>query len=99
MDSVRDRYWRFVVVSRAGVNPISIRSDGRSNAGCVGGFARPPSIREVSATGSGDVFFACVLQALFVRSLTLREAVAFALPYAAANAAHAGIAEFPKPGA
>jgi fructose-1-phosphate kinase PfkB-like protein len=57
----------------------------------------PPAIREVSPTGSGDVLFACVLDALFGRSTTLAEAVAFALPYAAANAAHPGIAEFPLP--
>ncbi len=56
----------------------------------------PPRIAEVSPTGSGDVFFACVLHALYVRGANLREAVAFALPYAAANAAHPGIAEFPE---
>jgi fructose-1-phosphate kinase PfkB-like protein len=59
----------------------------------------PPAVREVSATGSGDVLFACVLEALFCRGLGLREAVSFALPYAAANAAHAGVAEFPEPSA
>lgn len=59
----------------------------------------PPPIREVSATGSGDVLLACVLQALWVRKLRLEAAVAFAIPYAAANAAHPGIAEFPDPGA
>jgi fructose-1-phosphate kinase PfkB-like protein len=57
----------------------------------------PPVVREVSATGSGDVLLACVLEALFVRGLRLAEAVAFAIPYAAANAAHPGIAEFPDP--
>ena len=55
----------------------------------------PPPVQEVSATGSGDVLFACVLASLFLRSETLREAVAYALPFAAANAAHAGVAEFP----
>ncbi len=54
----------------------------------------PPRVREVSATGSGDVLFACVLHALFVLGLSLREAVASALPYAAANAAHPGVADF-----
>ena len=59
----------------------------------------PPAIREVSPTGSGDVLLACVLEALLVRKLPLRAAVVFAIPYAAANAAHPGIAEFPPPGA
>lgn len=59
--------------------------------------AIPPSVQEVSATGSGDVFFACVLHALAAKERRLSEAVAFALPYAAANAAHAGVAEFPDP--
>jgi 1-phosphofructokinase len=48
----------------------------------------PPRIREVSATGSGDVLLACVLHALLQHRATLAEAVAFALPWAAANAAH-----------
>jgi fructose-1-phosphate kinase PfkB-like protein len=66
----------------------------RDASGKTGTFT-PPSIREVSATGSGDVLLACVLEAWLVRKLPLREAVVFAIPYAAANAAHAGIAEFP----
>lgn len=57
----------------------------------------PPPVHEVSATGSGDVLFACVLHGLFARQLSLRDAVAHALPYAAANAAHPGVAEFPEP--
>ena len=57
----------------------------------------PPRVREVSATGSGDVMLACLLEGLFRRKLTLRDSVAFALPYAAANAAHPGIGEFPGP--
>ncbi|MCX6955251.1 MAG: PfkB family carbohydrate kinase [Verrucomicrobia bacterium] len=57
----------------------------------------PPAVREVSATGSGDVLFACVLHALYQLRLPLREAVTYALPYAAANAAHPGVAEFPDP--
>ncbi len=57
----------------------------------------PPAVREVSATGSGDVLFACILHATFIRQLPLRDAVAYALPYAAANAAHPGVAEFPEP--
>ncbi len=57
----------------------------------------PPAIREVLPTGSGDVLFACVLRALFTENLPLRDAVSAALPYAAANAAHSGVAEFPLP--
>ncbi|MSU70514.1 MAG: hypothetical protein EXS39_07030 [Opitutaceae bacterium] len=57
----------------------------------------PPPVNEVSATGSGDVLFACLLYALHRRGSSLRDAVAFALPYAAANAAHPGVADFPLP--
>lgn len=56
-----------------------------------------PRVREISPTGSGDVMLACTLFARFHRSLGWRDAVAWSLPYAAANAAHAGIAEFPDP--
>ena len=56
-----------------------------------------PRVREVSATGSGDVMLACVLHARFHRGLSWRDAVVWSLPYAAANAAHPGIAEFPEP--
>ena len=58
---------------------------------------QPPAITEVSATGSGDVLFACVLEFLFQKRTPFAEALARALPYAAANAAHPGIAEFPDP--
>jgi len=61
------------------------------------GTLTPPPVREVSATGSGDVLFACVLHGLFAAGKTLHDAVADALPYAAANAAHPGVAEFPEP--
>ena len=57
----------------------------------------PPRVREISATGSGDVLLACVIEALFVRKLPLSQAVRFAIPYGAANAAHPGVAEFPLP--
>lgn len=59
----------------------------------------PPAVREVSATGSGDVLLAAVLYARHIRGLDLRAAAAFALPLAAANAAHPGVAEFPLPSA
>lgn len=54
----------------------------------------PPRIREVSATGSGDVLLACVVHARHRLDLPLPRALAWALPFAAANAAHPGIAEF-----
>ena len=55
----------------------------------------PPAVKEISATGSGDVFFASILRSLFFDRVSLRESVAAALPLAAANAAHPAIAEFP----
>ncbi len=55
----------------------------------------PPPVREVSPTGSGDVLLASILVSLFHQKRSLREAVERALPLAAANAAHPGIAEFP----
>jgi fructose-1-phosphate kinase PfkB-like protein len=57
----------------------------------------PPPVVEVSPTGSGDVLLACLLAARWRRGRSLRDAVAFALPYAAANAADPGVAEFPLP--
>lgn len=54
----------------------------------------PPEVREVSPTGSGDVLFAMVLHARHALNLGLADAVNFALPYAAANAAHPGVADF-----
>ena len=49
----------------------------------------PPAVREVSATGSGDVLLACILYAQQELRLPLRDALAFALPHAAAKAAEA----------
>lgn len=54
----------------------------------------PPLVQEVSPTGSGDVLFAAVLHALYELKVGLAEAVSFALPYAAANAGHPGVADF-----
>ena len=68
-------------------------ADGREPAGVL----VPPRVTEVSPTGSGDVLLAGLLHALHVRGCTLRAAVAFALPLAAANAAHPGVADFPLP--
>ncbi len=58
---------------------------------------RPPPIREVSATGSGDVLLATLLHAHFNLGQAWPEALALALPFASANAAHEGIADFPLP--
>jgi len=57
----------------------------------------PPQLKEVSPTGSGDVFLACLLQAHFQQGPSLPDAIRHALPYAAANAAHPGVADFPLP--
>ena len=57
----------------------------------------PPKVREVSATGSGDVLFAGIIHAWCVQQRTLPEAIAFALPLAAANAADPGVADFELP--
>jgi 1-phosphofructokinase len=54
----------------------------------------PPPVAEVSSTGSGDVLHACLLHAVFHHQATLTEGLQQALPYAAANAAHATVADF-----
>jgi fructose-1-phosphate kinase PfkB-like protein len=46
----------------------------------------PPPVREISATGSGDVLLACLLYSHLELRASLPSAVAFALPYAAAKA-------------
>lgn|GEM_PF-233190 len=56
---------------------------------------QPPAIREVSATGSGDVFLAAWLHGRHGLDLDPLSAARHALPYAAANAAHPGVADFP----
>jgi 1-phosphofructokinase len=55
----------------------------------------PPAVSEVSPTGSGDVLHAAVLHAVFHHRQRLADALRQALPYAAANAAHATVADFP----
>ncbi|AWI08866.1 PfkB family carbohydrate kinase [Ereboglobus luteus] len=54
---------------------------------------QPPAIREVSATGSGDVLFAVLLHNLKNRHFSLADAVANAIPYASANASTSTLAE------
>lgn len=75
-----------------GPGPVRVR-DERNRAYTLS----PPSVTEVSPTGSGDVLLACLAHALVGRGLALRDAVAFAVPYAAANAAHPGVADFTLP--
>ena len=88
LDSIPEAVERVIITD--GPRLVRIREADGSTASFV-----PPVVREVSATGSGDVLLACVLEALFVRKLPLAEALAFAVPYAAANAADSRIAEFP----
>jgi fructose-1-phosphate kinase PfkB-like protein len=54
----------------------------------------PPVTTEASQTGSGDVFLAGLIHATSVRAKNLDDAVAFALPLAAANAASETVATF-----
>jgi fructose-1-phosphate kinase PfkB-like protein len=75
--------------------PHDVSAVERSTQPSPASSQRPPHVAEISATGSGDVFFACVLHALITRRLSLTDAISFALPFAAANTAHLGIADFP----
>jgi fructose-1-phosphate kinase PfkB-like protein len=59
----------------------------------------PPPVKEISPTGSGDVLLAALLAAWCCHGRSFANAVADALPLAAANAAHPGVAEFPLPDA
>ena len=61
------------------------------------GEASPPPVNEVSPTGCGDVMLAALIEAVWMRGCALDDAVARALPLAAANAAHPGVADFPLP--
>lgn len=57
----------------------------------------PPALREVSPTGSGDVLLGALLHGHWHRGLAWPDAIAYALPFAAANAAHPGVADFDLP--
>lgn len=72
-----------------GPRPVWFRSGSSAPESLV-----PPTVHEVSATGSGDVLLGSLLVSLFHEDRSLGEAVELALPLAAANAAHPGIAEF-----
>jgi fructose-1-phosphate kinase PfkB-like protein len=81
---------RWIVTQGAG--PVWLQDLGGEPVSLI-----PPAVREVSATGSGDVLLAGVLHAWLRLGLHLRDAVAFALPYAAANAQDPGVADFALP--
>jgi 1-phosphofructokinase len=55
----------------------------------------PPTVIEVSPTGSGDVLHACLLRGVYHQAQSLSDALRHALPFAAANAAHPTVADFP----
>jgi 1-phosphofructokinase len=57
----------------------------------------PPRQQEISPTGSGDVLFACLLHAHYGLGRPLADALPYAIPFAAANAAHPGVADFELP--
>lgn len=57
----------------------------------------PPRQQEISPTGSGDVLFACLLHAHYGLGYSLTAALHYAIPFAAANAAHPGVADFDLP--
>ncbi|WP_221028941.1 PfkB family carbohydrate kinase [Actomonas aquatica] len=61
------------------------------------GTLTPPSVTEVSPTGSGDVFFATVLAGDWRDDATWPDLLTRAAELAARNAAHPGIAEFELP--
>ncbi len=73
-----------------GPRPVWFAEHGRAPAS-----AAPPVVAEVSPTGSGDVLHACLLHGVIHHGLPLSEALQRALPYAAANAADATVADFP----
>ncbi len=61
------------------------------------GEVQPPRTREVSATGSGDIFLATVLAGDWTDPGALPGLIHRAAEFAALNAAHPGIAEFELP--
>ena len=65
--------------------------------GTQAGQLVPPTVAEASATGSGDVLLAGLLHAWLNHGLRFVDALAWALPLAAANAASLAVAEFDWP--
>jgi fructose-1-phosphate kinase PfkB-like protein len=60
----------------------------------LAGSRMPPRVDEVSPTGSGDVLLAALVWGMAARRMDLAAALETALPIAAANAAHPGVADF-----
>ncbi len=98
-DGIEARLRRVAATSAAAIwiitdggNPVSVlsREDGFFQL-------KPPAIKLVSPTGSGDVFLATLIAAR-ARGTPLRQACAEALRLSAANAAHPGVADFPLEG-
>lgn len=79
---------RWVVTD--GGNPVWLKEGDASPQSVT-----PPSVRPVSATGCGDIFFATVMDCLYNKTeYNLRSACELAADYAARSAAMPGIAEF-----
>ena len=90
LSAVLERWPAKAWVVTDGPNPVWFVERGRPPGRLV-----PPGVDEVSPTGSGDVLHACLLHAVLNCGRSLDEALALALPYAAANAAHPAVADFP----
>ncbi len=73
-----------------GPRPVWFAERGKAPANLA-----PPPVNEISPTGSGDVLHACLVHGVLIHQLPLAEALRRALPYAAANAAHPTVADFP----
>lgn len=65
-----------------------------AQAGRPAVVTHPPIVSEISATGCGDVLLAALIHARYTHGWDWPEALAYALPFASANAAHPGVAEF-----
>lgn len=78
-----------------GPRPVwfAARDEKSPSAPALPSSLQPPAIREISPTGSGDVFFAVALHNLANRHFSLAKAVADAIPCASANASNSSIAE------
>lgn len=56
----------------------------------------PPRVKQLSPTGSGDVLLAGLVRFYLTEKQPLTQSLLRAVPYAAANAADAGVARFPE---
>ncbi|MEX2045443.1 MAG: PfkB family carbohydrate kinase [Opitutus sp.] len=92
LQATRERFGALCWVVSDGPNPVWFMNDHDAPEAM-----QAPQVQEISPTGSGDVMLACILHARYHRGMGWRDAVAGSLPYASANAAHPGVAEFPEP--